>query len=115
MVNGIQHGVVAVPVAEVNRGSRVDESGHFARVSGRDRKPNCRSTGVEISFRFLFEIRAVLDQQIETIDLELRASWTPEGDHLERHLTAWSDMVCTFAGLPPVTEGVIPFNPHRRK
>ena len=57
----------------------------------------------------------MLDHQYETIDLELRASWTPSGDHLNRHLTAWTDMVCTFAGLPPVTEGVIPLNPIRRK
>ncbi len=57
----------------------------------------------------------MLDHQYETIDLELRASWTPAGDHLNRHLTAWTDMVCTFAGLPPVTEGVIPLNPIRRK
>ncbi|WP_327019957.1 DUF3000 domain-containing protein [Enteractinococcus helveticum] len=65
--------------------------------------------------RVLSQGFGMLDQQIETIDLELRASWTPEGDYLDRHLTAWSDMVCTFAGLPPVTEGVIPFSPHRRK
>lgn len=65
--------------------------------------------------RVLSQGFGMLDQQIETIDLELRASWTPQGDYLDRHLTAWSDMVCTFAGLPPVTEGVIPFSPHRRK
>ena len=57
----------------------------------------------------------ILDQQTETTDLELRASWTPAGDNLNRHLTAWTDMVCTFAGLPPVAEGVIPLNPIRRK
>lgn len=65
--------------------------------------------------RVLSQGFGMLDQQVETIDLELRASWTPAGDNLDRHLTAWSDMVCTFAGLPPITEGVIPFNPHRRK
>src|SRR5699024_9353800 len=56
----------------------------------------------------------MLDHQYETIDLELRASWTPSGDHLNRHLTGWRDMVCTFAGLPPATEGVIPLNLMRR-
>ncbi len=65
--------------------------------------------------RVLSQGFGMLDQQIETIDLELRASWTPEGDYLDRHLTAWSDMVCTFAGLPPVTEGVVPLSRHRRK
>lgn len=65
--------------------------------------------------RVLSQGFGMLDQQIETIDLELRASWTPVGDHLDRHLVAWSEMVCTFAGLPPVTEGVIPLSPVRRK
>jgi len=65
--------------------------------------------------RVLSQGFGMLDQQVETIDLELRASWTPAGDNLDRHLTAWSDMVCTFAGLPPVTEGIIPLNTTRRK
>ena len=65
--------------------------------------------------RVLSQSFGMLDQQVETIDLELRASWTPAGDHLNRHLTAWSDMVCTFAGLPPSSDGVIPLNPIRRK
>src|SRR5699024_11098817 len=57
----------------------------------------------------------MLKQQSETTDLELRASWTPAGDNLNRHLTAWTDMVCTFAGLPPVSECVIQLNPIRRQ
>jgi hypothetical protein len=65
--------------------------------------------------RVLSQSFGMIDQQLETIDLELRASWTPAGDHLDRHLTAWSDMVCTFAGLPPTTDGVIPLNHIRRK
>lgn len=44
----------------------------------------------------------------EYIDVELRASWTPRGEDLSAHLEAWADMVCTFAGMPPVTEGVAP-------
>lgn len=65
--------------------------------------------------RVLSQGFGMLGQQVETIDLELRASWTPAGDNLNRHLSAWSDMVCTFAGLPPTTEGVIPLNTTRRK
>lgn len=65
--------------------------------------------------RVLSQSFGMIGEQVETIDLELRASWTPSGDHLDRHLTAWSDMVCTFAGLPPTTEAVIPLNPIRRK
>lgn len=40
------------------------------------------------------------------IDIELRASWSPESEDLGVHLSAWADMVCTFAGLPPLPEGV---------
>ncbi|NWN89739.1 MAG: DUF3000 domain-containing protein [Micrococcaceae bacterium] len=57
----------------------------------------------------------MLDQRVETIDLELRASWTPAGDNLDRHLTAWSAMVCTFAGLPPISEGVVPLSPVQQR
>jgi len=42
----------------------------------------------------------------DSIDIELRASWTPEGMGVQPHLEAWSDMVCAFAGLPPLPEGV---------
>lgn len=41
-----------------------------------------------------------------TLDLELRASWTPLDEELGAHLTAWVDMLCTAAGLPPA--GVTP-------
>ncbi|WP_313814265.1 DUF3000 domain-containing protein [Glutamicibacter sp.] len=45
------------------------------------------------------------------IDIELRASWSPDPENLGVHLSAWADMVCTFAGLPPLPEGVqqLPF------
>ncbi len=40
------------------------------------------------------------------IDIELRASWSPGSQDLGAHLSAWADMVCTFAGLPPLPDGV---------
>lgn len=43
----------------------------------------------------------------EDIDVELRASWTPTDQNFGAHLEAWADMVCTFAGLPPSTDGVV--------
>lgn len=43
----------------------------------------------------------------EDIDVELRASWTPHDEEFGKHLEAWADMVCTFAGLPPVSDGII--------
>lgn len=46
------------------------------------------------------------------IQLELRASWTPLGD-LGNHLTAWADVLCRLAGLPPLPNGVTAL-PRRR-
>jgi hypothetical protein len=36
-----------------------------------------------------------------TVDVEMRASWTAGDTDLDRHLTAWLDVVGTAAGLPP--------------
>ena len=36
-----------------------------------------------------------------TVDVEMRASWTAESSDLDRHLSAWLDVVGTAAGLPP--------------
>ena len=37
--------------------------------------------------------------------LEIRASWTPVGD-VAPHVSAWAEMLCTVAGLPPLPPGV---------
>ncbi|GAA4754587.1 DUF3000 domain-containing protein [Modestobacter marinus] len=36
-----------------------------------------------------------------SVDVEIRASWTAEGTDLDRHLTAFLDVLDTAAGLPP--------------
>lgn len=64
--------------------------------------------------RILSESYGTLADRQDTIDIELRASWTPAGSDVKAHLEAWSDMVCTFAGLPPLPDGVSPL-PHRRR
>jgi len=49
-------------------------------------------------------------------EIEVRASWTPElvdGVGLIPHLAAWSELLCTTAGLPPLPAGVVPL-PSRR-
>lgn len=63
--------------------------------------------------RVLSESFGTLADRPGTIDVELRASWTPEGRDIGAHLEAWADMVCTFAGLPPLPEGVAAL-PRRR-
>ncbi len=49
-----------------------------------------------------------------TVEIEVRGSWTPLGDDLGLHLRAWSDLLCTVAGLPPVPEGVTALPARRR-
>lgn len=56
--------------------------------------------------RILSESYGTLEDRGDTIDIELRASWTPATADVRRHLEAWSEMVCTFAGLPPLPSGV---------
>jgi DUF3000 family protein len=36
-----------------------------------------------------------------SVDVEIRASWTAQDSHLDRHLNAWLDVLGTAAGLPP--------------
>jgi hypothetical protein len=64
--------------------------------------------------RVLSESFGTLSERPDSIDIELRASWTPATPDITSHLEAWSDMVCTFAGLPPLPEGVIPLPRLRR-
>ncbi|WP_018761124.1 DUF3000 domain-containing protein [Arthrobacter sp. 135MFCol5.1] len=64
--------------------------------------------------RVLSESFGTLAGRPGSIDIELRASWTPDSSDVQAHLEAWSDMVCTFAGLPPLPDGVTAL-PHRRR
>ena len=64
--------------------------------------------------RVLSESFGTLADRPGSIDIELRASWTPASSDVTAHLEAWSDMVCTFAGLPPLPDGVTPL-PQRRR
>lgn len=64
--------------------------------------------------RILSESFGALGRREATNDVELRASWTPEDAHFGPHLEAWADMVCSFAGLPPLPDGVVAL-PHIRR
>src|SRR4029453_19174648 len=63
--------------------------------------------------RVLSESFGTLAGRPDNIDMEPRASWTPASSDVQAHLEAWCDMVCTFAGLPPLPDGVTPL-PNRR-
>ena len=54
-----------------------------------------------------------LSDQGSGAQIELRASWSPDGPDLGRHLEAWGDFLCLLAGLPPSTEGVAMLAPRR--
>jgi hypothetical protein len=47
-----------------------------------------------------------------TVELEVRASWTPLND-LGAHLEAWATLLCTVGGLPPLPPGVAPLTRRR--
>ena len=46
--------------------------------------------------------------------VELRVSWTPDGDDLGPHLEAWGDVLASAAGLPPLPAGVAALPSRRR-
>lgn len=55
-----------------------------------------------------------LSDKDPSVEMELRASWTPVGGSVGDHLVAWSDLLCQIAGLPPLPEGVIALPGPRR-
>jgi len=46
--------------------------------------------------------------------VELRVSWTPDGDDLAPHLRAWGDVLASAAGLAPLPAGVAALPSRRR-
>lgn len=46
--------------------------------------------------------------------IEIRASWTPVGEPIGPHVLAWTELLCTTAGLPPVAPGVVALPVRRR-
>lgn len=44
--------------------------------------------------------------------VEVRASWTPTSD-VDAHVAAWTALLCTLAGLPPLAPGVVPLQRRR--
>ena len=64
--------------------------------------------------RVVSESFAGLADREPTVEMEVRASWTPHGSDLGGHLLAWSDLLCTIAGLPPLPDGVVALPGQRR-
>lgn len=57
--------------------------------------------------RVVSESFAGLADRAASVEIEIRASWTPTDGRLADHLAAWSEMLCTVAGIPPLPEGVV--------
>ncbi len=83
-------------------------------LDGRD----CDVTAVGgTTTKVISESFGTLAQRPTTVDLELRASWTPvleDPADISEHVEAWVELIMTVAGLPPMPEGVSPFPGRRR-
>ena len=84
-------------------------SAHYTEASGTVTRVASESFG------------ALADRPCEA-EVEIRASWTPTGlaptgkdlgDHIHDHLSAWCELLCTTAGLPPVSPGVVALSARR--
>lgn len=65
--------------------------------------------------RVVSESYAGLADRPASVEMEIRASWTPVNTKdLGRHLQAWADVLCAIGGLPPLPEGVIALPGRRR-
>ncbi|XVX18774.1 DUF3000 domain-containing protein [Actinomycetota bacterium] len=64
--------------------------------------------------RVVSESFGALEDREPSVEMEVRASWTPTGPDMGEHLQAWSELLCTIAGLPPMPEGVIALPGQRR-
>lgn len=56
--------------------------------------------------RVLSQSYGALSGTPDAIDLEIRASWSPVDTRLGAHLAAWTALLSTAAGVPPLPSGV---------
>ena len=47
-----------------------------------------------------------LEQQSDHAELEMRASWSPEGATFSSHIEAWQDLICMMSGYPALPQGI---------
>jgi len=55
-----------------------------------------------------------LDDREPSVEMEIRASWSPTDAEAGPHLEAWVDMLGTVGGLPPLPDGVVALPGRRR-
>lgn len=65
--------------------------------------------------RVVSESYAGLADRPASVEMEVRASWSPAGSgDIGVHLQAWGDVLCAIGGLPPLPEGVVALPGRRR-
>ncbi|WP_430869105.1 DUF3000 domain-containing protein [Demequina aurantiaca] len=47
-----------------------------------------------------------LSERPSEVNVELRVSWTPDSSDIAPHIVAWTELLASCAGIPPVPEGV---------
>lgn len=63
--------------------------------------------------RVLSETFGGLELRSGDVEIEIRASWTPDSTDLAPHLRAWALAACHAAGLPPIPDNVSPLSRKR--
>lgn len=63
--------------------------------------------------RVVSETFGAIEHRPGSVEIEVRASWTPVEVPGEEQLLAWIDLLCTVGGLPPLPQGVAAL-PRRR-
>ncbi len=48
-----------------------------------------------------------------SVTVEMRATWSPGSTDIAPHIEAWQTLLASFAGIPPLPDGVTPLGPAR--
>ncbi len=64
--------------------------------------------------RVVSESYGDLEDRSVSVEMEIRASWSPQDAQVGAHLEAWVDLLCTIGGLPPLPDGVVALPGRRR-
>lgn len=64
--------------------------------------------------RVVSESYGDLEDRSVSVEMEIRASWSPQDAQVGEHLEAWVDLLCTIGGLPPLPDGVVALPGRRR-
>jgi hypothetical protein len=47
-----------------------------------------------------------LSERAPEVNVELRVSWTPDSSDIAPHIVAWTELLASCAGVPPLPEGI---------